>query len=628
MIPEAAVAHYKQMQGLQGLVVMAASDLWSEVGLADLTGSWARNIPAMVSIMTGTQSKAATAGASYGAATLANQGLYEAPQHFVDPSAFAGVASDGRSLAGLLYSPVPHTKSLIAAGMDPQQALESGGKMLTTIARTQVADAGRGAAGVDTATRKRTGFIRMLNPPSCARCSVLAGRFYRWNSGFDRHPRCDCVHVQTSVEAARTEGLMHDPYEYFHSLSPEAQDKAYTKAGAQAIRDGGDIFQVVNSRRGMKPGGLLTTEGTSRRGNFGRNGPRLTPEAIYGKGLSREATLKELERYGYILPGGQNPLGVIRGQAEGSGQLGRGGTRVGAREAVLRARETGVRDPNVRATMTAAELRAFDAQSRWESLQKGVNPFNPKKPLTPEISARIERDYRAELAKAAQPRVAREAIKVQAKPLPTAALSGQALADTVTYHSTLHMSDGDLADMMSKHADDPAVFDKIMEVMDERDAKYMTVNTTATGAAIKSVTDKPPAPVKLDLSPTTNPAARKARNLTQVERASEEYQNYAMSQYNRALDDLNGVLLNAKGKAHARGAGGSDLEMNIFTGSAVTGRKYASEELLRWWEEQGRETLGSFRYKMYGWGTDRKAAQTVRNMGYERGQAFRDRSQF
>ncbi len=67
--------------------------------------------------------------------------------------------------------------------------------------------------------------------------------------------------------------------------------------------------------------------------------------------------------------------------------------------------------------------------------------------------------------------------------------------------------------------------------------------------------------------------------------------------------------------------------MNIFTGSAVTARKYASEELLQWWAEQGRETLGSFRYKMYGWGTDHKAAMTVRNMGYERGQAFRDRSQ-
>jgi len=145
---------------------------------------------------------------------------------------------------------------------------------------------------------------------------------------------------------------------------------------------------------------------------------------------------------------------------------------------------------------------------------------------------------------------------------------------------------------------------------------------------VASLADKPPAPLRLDPSPVTNPAARKTRNLTQIERASEEYQNYAMAQYSRALDDLNGVLLNAEGKAHARAAGGSDLEMNIFMGSATTARKYASEELLRWWEEQGRETLGSFRYKMYGWNTDRKAAMTVRNMGYERGQAFRDRSTF
>jgi hypothetical protein len=396
MIPDAAVAHYKQMQRLQALVVVAASDLWSGVSLADLSGSWAAQVSALVPLLAGVQVRAASEGASYGAATLAEQGLYEAPERFVDPSAFGGVASDGRSLEGLLYAAVPHVKTLIAGGMDPGQAVKQGGKFLTTIARTQVADAGRGAAGVDTATRRGVGYVRMLNPPSCSRCSILAGKFYRWNTGFHRHPKCDCVHVQTNaVAAAETEGLVHDPYEYFKSLSTEDQDRNYTKAGAQAIRDGGDIFQVVNSRRGMKPGGLITTEGTSRRGNFGKTrGPRLTPEAIYGKGLSREQTLAELERYGYILPGGQNPTGVIRGQAEGFGQLGRGGTRVGVREAVLKARATGVRDPNMRATMTAAELNAFDAQARWDSLRKGVNPFNPKRPLTPAISARIENDFR------------------------------------------------------------------------------------------------------------------------------------------------------------------------------------------------------------------------------------------
>lgn len=413
MIPDAAIAHYKQMQRMQGLVVLAAANLWSETSLSDLSGSWAAQVPLLLPILSGVQVKAAAAGASYGAETLAEQGLYEPPQHFVNPSAFGGIASDGRTLEGLLYSAVPHVKVLIGGGMAPQQALAQGGKFLTTITRTQVADAGRGAASVDTATRRNTGYVRMLNPPSCSRCSVLAGRFYRWNAGFRRHPRCDCIHVastQGAIEGGKSEGLMHDPYEYFKSLSPDDQDKAYTKAGAQAIRDGGDIFQVVNSRRGMSYAGESkdgtrrgqkvtsgnTTEGTSKRGNFGRNGPRLTPEAIYGKGLSREATLAELERFGYILPGGQNPTGVIRGDAEGFGQMGRGGTRVGAREAVLRARETGVRDPNVRATMTAAERRVFDAQANWDAVRSGRNPFTNAKnaKVTPEVAARVERDYR------------------------------------------------------------------------------------------------------------------------------------------------------------------------------------------------------------------------------------------
>ncbi len=213
-----------------------------------------------------------------------------------------------------------------------------------------------------------------------------------------------------------------------------------------------------------------------------------------------------------------------------------------------------------------------------------------------------------------------------AKDVPGPNLAGQDLADTITFKSTYDMTDGDLAALMSKHADDPVVFDRIMEVMDERDAAFLSVETHTTGAKIASVVDDPPKVIPLDKSATTNPAARKTRNLTRHEVASEEYQNYAMAQYNRALEDLNGVLLNEAGKKFSRGAGGYDTEMNIFMGSATTARKYASEELLQWWTEQGRETLASFRYKMYGWGTDARAAQTVRNLGYERGQAFRDRS--
>lgn len=394
-IPDAVIEHYTLMQRLQTVAVVASRRAWYRINPNDLSGSWSQGVALVAGVVSTQQERAAAAGASYLSAALAEQGEYVAPDAFVNPSAFAGVAADGRPLNSLLYSPITTTKSLIANGFSVAQALTGGRSSLDTIVQTTIADTGRAAASVGITTRADTGYVRMLNPPSCARCSVLAGKFYRWNHGFQRHPQCDCVHVPSrGRDAATSEGLIHDPCEYFKSLSPAEQDRVYGAAQAKAINDGADIFQVVNAQRGMKPGGMVTTEGTSKRGNFGKNGPRLTPDAIYAKGLTREQTLAELERYGYILPGGQNPLGGIRGQAEGFGQLGRGGTRVGAREAVMNARNTGVRDPRVRATMTAAELRVFDAKSRWDDVRKGVNPFNPKHPLTPEIAARVEADYR------------------------------------------------------------------------------------------------------------------------------------------------------------------------------------------------------------------------------------------
>lgn len=400
MIPEATTAHYRRIQRLQTAALLVGRRAWANIDLANLSVSWDRNLALIIPAIARYQEEAAISGAGYAAATLAAQGLYEAPQYFVDPGAFAGTASDGRTLEGLLFSPATKVKALIGKGMPEAKAMKSGRLSLDTMLRTQIADAGRGAAGVDIATRQNTGYIRMLNPPSCPRCSILAGKFYRWNAGFNRHPRCDCVHVastRSAIEAGASEGLVHDPYEYFHSMSTREQDKLYTVSSAQAIRDGADIYQVVNSSRGMKPGGLITTEGTSRRGAFraSKSGKRrLTPEAIYQQaGGDRAQTLKLLESNGYILPGGQTPGGSITGEREGFGALGRGGTRVGARQAVENARETGVRNPTSRATMTEAERRAFDAKQRWDEVRSGRNPYGRGK-LTPELAAAVENDYR------------------------------------------------------------------------------------------------------------------------------------------------------------------------------------------------------------------------------------------
>ena len=385
--PETAVKHYRAMLRLQRSARAAAAVAWSSLSAAYLSESWDSVSPALERAVSRLQLDAATRGAGYGGNTLADQGLYEAPEAWVDPSSLAGVSSRGASLGAALYSAIPHTKDLIAGGMPERVALARGREVLQMSAATQVADAGRTAAGLDTFARPKVGYVRMLNPPSCSRCSVLAGRFYRNNEGFRRHPRCDCVHVPTTrTEAAESEGLVHDPYAYFESLSESAQDKTFGKAQAQAIRDGGDLFQVVNARRGMSYAGVssdgsrrgqrvasdFTREGTTRRALWGGANPkgkRLTPDAIYAQGLPREATLDLLAKHGYLLPQGQVAEGAIRG--------------------------AGPVAP--RSDLTAAEKRLQTARLRWEAVQDGRNPHG-RGPLTPDIAARVEGDYRRWLA--------------------------------------------------------------------------------------------------------------------------------------------------------------------------------------------------------------------------------------
>lgn len=403
-VPEAVTEQYKSIQTLQALAVQASRRAWARVHPGSLSNSWESVLTRdLVPIVAAVQLRAATAGADYGVWALAQQGEYVPPDAFVDPRGFAGVAADGRSLGGMLYSPVTDVKSLIAGGASVRQAMSSGQVSLDRLVRTAVSDAGRQAASVDIATRPQVGYVRMLNPPSCGACVILAGRFYRWNAGFLRHPKCDCIHAPAKgSNALKSEGLVDDPYAYFGSLSEKEQNDIFGKSKAQAIRDGGDIFRVQNAYRGKD--GLFTAEGTGKRG-FARDlkSQRLTPEGIYKQANTREEAVALLEKHGYVLPQGQIPGGAIVGQREGFGSLGRGGTRVGARSAVELARETGVRDPRVRATMTDAERRLNDSRSRYEQVLSGRNPYSRDgKGLTPMLSAQAETDYRRWLASGGQ----------------------------------------------------------------------------------------------------------------------------------------------------------------------------------------------------------------------------------
>lgn len=423
-IPASARQHYELILLLQADAVGLARQAWRNVAPNAIDASFQAQLPGLVREVQDLRWAAAFEGSAYGAFTLADQGTYVPPSDFTDiDGLIMATPNNGVVADELSVSTIRAKQAITRSGT--AQGLTAGRDALAGILSTMIADTARQASGADLVTRSGVGYVRMLNPPSCGRCAVMAGRFYRWNQGFARHPGCDCVHVPTtskSTAGALQEGLIEDPYEYFNSLSDADRVKYFGKYEARAIEDGADLFQVVNARRGRK--GLYTTEGTTKRGAFRRANPRFrqraTPELIYRNaerwGLDREGTRDLLRSNGYILPGGQNPRGSIRGQVEGYGQMGAGGARRRASQAVIDARLSGVRDPRNPYTMTAAERRVFDAEQAWRDVQAGLNPWSPAAterrwglprtapdyPLTPEIAASVEASYRYWLARGGQ----------------------------------------------------------------------------------------------------------------------------------------------------------------------------------------------------------------------------------
>src|SRR5690606_374096 len=277
---QVALDHYRRRRRLVEEVARAARQTWRQVDRGDIAGSWLTLLPRLLAAVMGAQLAAAQTADDYLAAVLAAQGIDPAAEGALVPSALVGVASDGRALDTLLYQPAIAAKAALAEGATVPRAMAAGQATLDMIVRTQVADAGRVADQVAlTARREATGYVRMVVGASCARCIILAGRWYRWSQGFQRHPRCDCVHIPSRESIAGD--ITTSPRAIFESMPPEEQDRVFGKDGAQAIRDGADMARVVNARRGMyTTGGLrLTREATTRRG-IGRP-VRLMPEEIY-----------------------------------------------------------------------------------------------------------------------------------------------------------------------------------------------------------------------------------------------------------------------------------------------------------------------------------------------------------
>lgn len=316
---------------LAAVAAVAAVREWRRIDAKRLDLSWMGILHRILALVTGGQRRAAETAPAYLAAVLRAQGAAAAPGHQLVAGAFSGIASDGRNLASLLYTPVAESKHLMGQGVRIPDAIEQAGSHLAVLVRTQVADAGRMAVQAAMADDETVrGYVRQVHLPACARCIILAGRFYRYSAGFQRHPGCDCTMVP-----ARGEQWVEsqDPAELIAAMReqhPAKLHQSLSEGDLKALDEGADLNQVVNAHRGMYtaagPRGRkvqATTEGTTRRGLAGTRlaaGPgglvpggryrraapmRLSPAQIFDEAArlnwNRQQIVAQLMRHGYIL---------------------------------------------------------------------------------------------------------------------------------------------------------------------------------------------------------------------------------------------------------------------------------------------------------------------------------------
>lgn len=297
--PQATSEFVAALARLQVVLIAAGRRAWARMG-PNFDPSWAEVAPPLVAVTSAAQLAAANAAVAYVPAVLAETGQPDAPDAIVRPRAFAGVAADGRSLEGLLTSAVVRAKTASARGLGSEPALAEGGRWLDALLQGAVVDAGRGATTAGIATREHMGWVRQVTPPCCSRCAILAGHFYRHNQGFQRHPRCDCVHIPAMEDVAGS--LQTSPAELFAN----GQVTGLTRDQQQRIAAGENRNKVVNESRDMWRARLSDQRASD--GTWGSGGPRPATTARQQVGIedllanltNRVDALKAMKSAGYV----------------------------------------------------------------------------------------------------------------------------------------------------------------------------------------------------------------------------------------------------------------------------------------------------------------------------------------
>lgn len=333
---EIAREHERLRALLAGRTARQVVRLWRGLDPGALDSGWDRVAPLMEGVVTRAQVTAARQAVPFTNAVADSAG----PK--LIPEAFAGVSREGREVAPELFAAVTTTKRLIQRGAGVPSAFRAGAGVMSMLAATLVADAGRSADRTLAVGKGWTRFVRVVSAGACSRCAILAGvTGYRTN--FQRHPMCRCTSMPIK-DGAVPDGFHDSPSGYFESLSASEQERVFTKAGAEAIRLGADPVKVVNARRGalksvQRPDGsyslarlrptvigrradgspltvYATPEGTTARSSWGRaqgdlrraNGDRyrrtrtvrLMPEQIMQMSTNPARVVELLQRYGYL----------------------------------------------------------------------------------------------------------------------------------------------------------------------------------------------------------------------------------------------------------------------------------------------------------------------------------------
>jgi hypothetical protein len=264
------------------VAALAVNGEWANMG-ADFDKAWGTVGPRVTVLVTAAQRGAARDGADY-VPRLLDETDQTAPLAATpNLDALAGVASDGRPLDSLLYGGVVEAKHAVAGGATPAEGLAQGGRWLGMVTTSQIIDAATMAQSVSRVARPAiTGYVRVLNGASCSRCAILAGRWYRYNASFDRHPRCDCDGVETTERFDKAR-VVNEAKATVKALGTDGITDL-TIAERKALDAGADLQSVVNAKKTGTFGTLSHTR----------------VEDIYATASNRDEAIALLQHHGFL----------------------------------------------------------------------------------------------------------------------------------------------------------------------------------------------------------------------------------------------------------------------------------------------------------------------------------------